>query len=334
MIFEGADKNQVTVMGDVIDKVVGHAPRLQLQDWTLPTNDRKKFRKWSVYRMPVDQKVPPGMNDRINGPVLALRLHRLCEEAIKRWKDDWVATMKAEGLPGNLPIEVINSSRQIFLMKHQSGHGVTNYTINGPRHSQVDAYVATGTHQDTILMDVELHTVGTKRFLGSFSLRFRKARSEPDTTDGKLSDIVNSEGNAETEKPRTPGNERRGKANPKDMAEIRKLYADYAPNSITRDRTAASEAMLMLFKLERKLWMQRLKMIYKDRQEKKAVKKAEWKAAKKSEKEAAKKLEKEAAKKSKKDARKAEKKTDEQKTDERKTDEKKEQGNVEAAQES
>ncbi|KAF5663198.1 hypothetical protein FHETE_7578 [Fusarium heterosporum] len=254
MIFEGADKNQIAIMADVINKIVGHEPRLQHLDWTLPTPDRKKFKKWSVYRMPVDEKMLHATNDRINESLSSLGLYRLYEKALKRWEDDWVAAMKAQELPGNIPIE---------------------HTINGPRRSQVDAYVATATHQDTIVVDIELHTVGTKRYLGSFNVMFRKASSGSDTNDGKLSDVVSSQGNIETERPGTPSNEKREKFNPEDAAEIRKLHDAFAPNSITRDTTTAPEVMRTVFKLEGKIWMQRLKKMMKDKREQKQAKRLE-----------------------------------------------------------
>ncbi|KAF4991429.1 hypothetical protein FGRMN_7832 [Fusarium graminum] len=214
MIFEGADRNQIAIMADVITKVVGHEPRLQHLDWTLPTPDRKKFKKWSVYRMPIDEKMLHGTSDSI-------------------------------------------------------------HTINGPRRSQVDAYVATATHQDTIVVDIELHTVGTKRFLGSFNVMFRKASCGLDANDGKVSDIVTNQGNIKTERTGTPSNEKRKKFDPEDAAEIRKLHDAFAPNSITRDTTTAPEAMRTLFKLEKKIWMQRLKKMMKDKRERKQAKKLE-----------------------------------------------------------
>jgi hypothetical protein len=45
---------------------------------------------------------------------------------MNRWKNDWMATMKAEGLATDIHIEVINNSKQMFLLKHEGSYGVVN----------------------------------------------------------------------------------------------------------------------------------------------------------------------------------------------------------------
>ncbi|KAM0205407.1 hypothetical protein ACHAQI_009129 [Fusarium lateritium] len=245
MIYEGPDKDQTETIANTIKRVVGHEGRLQYRDWTLPA-----FVKKGILH-------PRG-------------LHELSETAIKRWETDWKATMKAEGLTTYMQIEAINSSKQMFLLTHKESCG---QTINGPRQTQVDAYVATATYKDTILMDIELHTVGTKRFLGSFNVRFRKRDFVPDTIESKILSEVRRDGSSQKEKPIIPGNEKRKRISPEDVTEIRNLYAKYAPSSATRYKLTAPEVARTVWKLEQKLWAQRKKTVAKIEKEKRQARK-------------------------------------------------------------
>lgn len=56
MIYEGPDKNQTEIMANILSRVVGHEGRLQPRDWTLPALIKVPYKKWNVYRMPVDRK--------------------------------------------------------------------------------------------------------------------------------------------------------------------------------------------------------------------------------------------------------------------------------------
>ncbi|KAM0229874.1 hypothetical protein ACHAP5_011527 [Fusarium lateritium] len=170
-----------------------------------------------------------------------------------------------------MQIEAINSSKQMFLLTHKESCGVQ--TINGPRQTQVDAYVATAKYKDTILMDIELHTVGTKRFLGSFNVRFRKRDFVPDTIESKILREVRRDGSSQKEKPIIPGNEKRKRISPEDVNEIRNLHDKYAPNSATRYKLTAPEVARTVWKLEQKLWSQRKKTVAKIEKEKRQARK-------------------------------------------------------------
>ncbi|KIL90435.1 hypothetical protein FAVG1_06167 [Fusarium avenaceum] len=169
--------------------------------------------------------------------------------------------MKAEGLATDIQIEVINNSKRMFLINHTNSYGVQ--TINGPRHTQVDAYVATATYEDTILMDIELHTVGTKRFLGSFNVRFRKRDSVPDTIESKIVSEAKRDGSTTTENPMISGNEKPKQIDPEDITEISDLHAKYAPSSTNRCRLTAEQVVRTVWKLETKLWTQRERTLRK-----------------------------------------------------------------------
>lgn len=122
-------------------------------------------------------------------------------------------------------------------------------------------------------MDIELHTVGTKRFLGSFNVRFRKRDFVPDTIESKILSAVRRDGSTKTEKPIIPGNEKRKQIAPKDITEINNLHAKYAPSSTNRYKLTAPEVVRTVWKLEQKLWSQRKKTVAKIEKEKRQARK-------------------------------------------------------------
>jgi hypothetical protein len=122
-------------------------------------------------------------------------------------------------------------------------------------------------------VDIELHTVGTKRFLGSFNVRFRKRDYVPDTIESEILSEVRHDGSTKTENPIIPGNEKRKQIAPEDITEINNLHAKYAPSSTTRYKLTTPEVMRTVWKLEQKLWSQRKKTVAKIEKEKRQDKK-------------------------------------------------------------
>jgi hypothetical protein len=122
-------------------------------------------------------------------------------------------------------------------------------------------------------MDIELHTVGTKRFLGSFNVRFRKRDFVSDTIESKILSEVSRDGSIKTEKPIIPSNEKRKQIAPEDITEINNLHAKYAPSSTNRCKLTAPEVVRTVWKLEQKLWSQREKTVAKIEKEKRQARK-------------------------------------------------------------
>lgn len=125
------------------------------------------------------------------------------------------------------------------------------------------------------MMDIELHTVGTKRFLGSFNVRFRKKDSVPDTIESKSVSEVRRDGSTTTENPMVPGNEKPKQIDPEDITEISDLHAKYAPSSTNRCRLTAEQMVRTVWRLEKKLWTQREKTLRKIEKENTQAKKQE-----------------------------------------------------------
>jgi hypothetical protein len=56
MIFEGPDKNQVQIMGNIIRSVEREEGRLQDIDWATGNTYTVRYNKWNVYRIKLDPK--------------------------------------------------------------------------------------------------------------------------------------------------------------------------------------------------------------------------------------------------------------------------------------
>jgi len=95
----------------------------------------------------------------------------------------------------------------------------------------VDAYVATVVYHNRVLVDVELHTVGTKHFLGCASYKFG--------TTADVDEIDPDEPEAFLQKPK-----------PK----AKRLYVNEAPASIARRHDVPIAVMNKMWRLEKKVW--------------------------------------------------------------------------------
>ena len=95
----------------------------------------------------------------------------------------------------------------------------------------MDAYVATVVYNNRVLVDVELHTVGTKHFLGCASYKFGT------TADAEEIDPDEPEEFLQKPKPKA-----------------KRLYRDEAPASIARRHDIPIAVMNKILNLENKVW--------------------------------------------------------------------------------
>ncbi|KAF4451142.1 hypothetical protein F53441_5841 [Fusarium austroafricanum] len=131
MIFDGPDEAQIRDIGDVLKQMVGHDPRLQLQDWSKRRSEPLRFSDWNVYRLQLDEKThitsrrgvrkDPGPceagdnNKHMQREYLNPRgLSALSEMALDKWK--------SQGKWGrSIPFEVESGSKFRNMTKKLSG---------------------------------------------------------------------------------------------------------------------------------------------------------------------------------------------------------------------
>ncbi|RFN49972.1 hypothetical protein FIE12Z_5770 [Fusarium flagelliforme] len=257
MVFEGLDESQVKIVGDLLNRIVKHEGRLQYCTWADDRDKKVFYDKWSIYRLPVnpvthiDDKLKPE-----RGFLHPRGLDELTDLAVRKWRDEWQAKRESLGNGPKPGLRYIKDTKKLWLQRNMDGMGLINSilknTINGPRVTSVDAYVATVVYHNRVLVDVELHTVGTKHFLGCASYKFG--------TTADSDEIDPDEPEAFLQKPK-----------PK----AKRLYVDEAPASIARRNDVPIAVMNKMWKLEKKVWekIERTVRLEKNR-ERKAIQEA------------------------------------------------------------
>ncbi|KAJ4130127.1 hypothetical protein NW768_007109 [Fusarium equiseti] len=247
LVFDGLDENQVKIVGDLLNRIVKHEGRLQYRTWA-DNGDKISYDKWSIYRLPVnplthiDDKLKPE-----RGFLHPRGLDELTDQAVSKWRDEWQAKRESVGNGPKPGLRYLKDTKKMWLLRNMEGMGLINNTVNGPRITSVDAYVATVVYHNRVLVDVELHTVGTKHFLGRASYKFR--------TTADLDEIDPAEPEAILQKPKPKAS---------------RLYVDEAPASIARRDDVPNAVMNKMLKLEKKVWqrVQRTARLEKKRETK------------------------------------------------------------------
>jgi flagellar biosynthesis GTPase FlhF len=122
-------------------------------------------------------------------------------------------------------------------------------------------------------VNVELHTVGTKRFLGCASFQFEPSIDHD--IRGKRAEEVKEMDNA------SPDAESQALKRREERKEVRrdlqKIYNHEAPASIERQEAIVHDMTRKLWRLERLIWKDRVDALRKEMQEKRML---EWKKQK------------------------------------------------------
>lgn len=270
LVYDGPTEAQLQKIGDVLEEIVRHEGRLQIRAWHSSTK-KVRFDKWNVYRLSVDESrhIDPLWRER--GFLLPSGLDELTDLALQKWREDWKAGREAEGSDGRLPVRFVEDTKELWLLKNEDGMGLINDTINGPRISSVDAYVATGLSWKRICVNIELHTVGTKRFLGCANFVFglnidndilKQRLEEVKELNHTSLDTAESLMQARKEEQRVLRHS------------LQNIYNDEAPASIEKHEHVVIDMTRKLWRLERLIWGQRQEIMRKEAQEKKMI---EWK---------------------------------------------------------
>ncbi|KAF4344350.1 hypothetical protein FBEOM_1744 [Fusarium beomiforme] len=244
MVFDGPDKNQIQIMGYILQQMARHEGRLQHRDWESPGELKLRYNKWNVYRIRIDPKKHLDSNTlNTTGRLKPSGLYDLTNIAFERWKRN------AE-------------------------------TINGLRLPQLYAYVATALHAETIYMSIELHTVGTMRFVGATNLQLRHKNRASDSTsaeDKMMSIMRRDTSDSSSRSDDRPTLEHTESQEAKDLLE---LYNTCVPNKVRRKNTIAPEVTKKLWSLEQTIWYKRKQAKQKEKAELRKAKKARKKAEK------------------------------------------------------
>ncbi|KAM0230165.1 hypothetical protein ACHAPO_009532 [Fusarium lateritium] len=270
LVYDGPTEKQLQTIGYILKRIVKHEGRLQIRAWHA-TEKKVRFDKWNVYRLSVNERDHLDRLWKKRGFLLPSGLDELTDMVLNKWRDDWKVRRETEGKDGRLPVRFSKGSKEMWLLSSKDGMGLINETINGPRLTSVDAYVATGIYKSHIHMNIELHAVGTKRFLGCASLRLepsidndvREKRSE------EAKEMDNTSPDAEL-RMRTRKQER-GDV----RRNLQKIYYIEAPTSMERQEPIVQDMTKKLWRLERMIWKDREDAMRKEMHEKKRL---EWEA--------------------------------------------------------
>ncbi|GKU03194.1 hypothetical protein FLAG1_05659 [Fusarium langsethiae] len=272
LIYEGPTEKQLKTIGHMLKRLVKHEGRLQARAWNA-TLKKVHFDKWNVYRLSVDERNHIDKFLRERGFLLPSGLDELTDTALQKWRDDWKAGREAEGRDGRLPVGFVKDTKEMWLLKNKDGMGLVNETINGPRIASVDAYVATAVLKGRVYVNVELHTVGTKRFLGCASFQFEPSIDHD--IRGKRAEEAKEMDNA------SPDAESQALKRREERKEVRRdlqnIYNHEAPASIERQEPIVHDMTRKLWRLERLIWKDRVDALRKEMQEKRML---EWKRQK------------------------------------------------------
>ncbi|RGP78472.1 hypothetical protein FLONG3_3384 [Fusarium longipes] len=252
LVFEGPTKEQSQIIGDILQKIVKDEGRLQSREWNRPYSTKACYDKWNVYRLSVDERLHIDwlLKPEKRGFLHPRGLDELTDMAVQKWREDWQAKREAEGRNGRVPVRFIKDTKKMWLLRNKGSMGLINETINGPRITSVDAYVATTIRRKVIWMNIELHTVGTKRFLGCASFQF-EANIDHDLREKRLEQAQQMGVDPETIGQLTQTNKKqREEVNRK----LDKIYSDEAPSSLERQEPIVPDATRKLWKLEKSIW--------------------------------------------------------------------------------
>ncbi|KAG8676187.1 hypothetical protein FPOAC2_02278 [Fusarium poae] len=272
LVYEGPTEKQLQTIGHILKKLVKHEGRLNIRAWN-STEKKVRFDKWNVYRLSVNESDHLDIRWK-RGFLLPSGLDELTDMALNKWRHDWKARREAEGKDGRLPVRFSKDSKEMWLLSSKDALGSINETINGPRVTSVDAYVATAVYKSRIQMNIELHTVGTKRFLGCANLRL-----EPSVDNGvqeKGLEEVKEMGNASPDGTESATRTRK-QLRAVVRRDLKKIYNIEAPTSMDRQEPIVHDMTRKLWRLERLIWKKREDAVKKERNEKNRL---EWEAQK------------------------------------------------------
>ncbi|KAM0422275.1 hypothetical protein ACHAPD_000720 [Fusarium lateritium] len=273
LVYDGPTEKQLQTIGYMLKRIVKHEGRLQIRAWHA-TEKKVRFDKWNVYRLSVNERDHLDRLWKKRGFLLPSGLDELTDVALNKWRDDWKVRREAEGKGGRLPVRFSKYSKEMWLLNSKDGMGLINETINGPRLTSVDAYVATAVYKSRIHMNIELHAVGTKRFLGCASLLLEP--SVDNDVREKRSEEAKEMDNASPDDTKSQMQTR--KQEREDVRRnLQKIYYIEAPSSMERQEPIVQDMTRKLWRLERLIWKDREDAMRKEMNEKK---RREWEAQK------------------------------------------------------